>query len=120
MLLYIAAGITGLWGIAHLLATQGVVKGFSRLSDDNSHIIRMEWIVEGVALLSIASFVTVAALIEPATVLASAVYTVSIATLLVLAVVSLFTGFRVGFTAFKLCPVIFAGAAALIAWGAWF
>jgi hypothetical protein len=37
----------------------------------------------------------------------------------VLAVVSLFTGFRIAFLPFRLCPFIFGAAAALIAWGAW-
>jgi hypothetical protein len=31
----------------------------------------------------------------------------------------LFTGFKVSFLPFRLCPVIFGFSAALIAWGAW-
>jgi hypothetical protein len=38
--------------------------------------------------------------------------------LVVLAVVSLFTGFKVAFLPFRLCPVIFGVSAALIVWGA--
>jgi hypothetical protein len=45
------------WGIVHLLATKGVIAGFGELSADNRHIITMEWIVEGVALISTATFV---------------------------------------------------------------
>jgi hypothetical protein len=40
-------------------------------------------------------------------------------TLVVLAIVSLFTGFRVAFLPFRLCPLIFAAWALLIAGGAW-
>jgi len=31
-LLYIAAAMTGLWGVAHLVATRGVVAGFGALT----------------------------------------------------------------------------------------
>jgi len=119
VLLYVAAAMTGVWGIAHLFATKGVVKGFGDLSPDNRRIITMEWIVEGVALISIAFFVTAATAVQPGGALSSAVYAVAIGTLVVFAVVSLFTGFKVAFLPFRLCPVIFGVSAALIAWGAW-
>ncbi len=118
--LYIAAAMTGLWGIAHLFATRGAVAGFGDLTADNRRIITMEWIVEGVALVSTAAFVTVATAIQPEAAVSSAVYVVAIGTLLVLAAVSLFTGFRVAFLPFRLCPFIFGVSAILIAWGAWF
>jgi hypothetical protein len=117
--LYLAAALTGVWGIAHLLATRGVVRGFGDLSADNRRIITMEWIVEGVALISTAAFVAAATAVDPGAAVSSAVYSVAIGTLVVLAVVSLFTGFKVAFLPFRLCPVIFGVSAALIAWGAW-
>ena len=122
-LLYLAAALTGLWGAAHLFATKGVVKGFGELKPDNKRIITMEWIVEGVALISIAAFVIAAAAATPtgpASSVSSAIYAVAIGALLILAIVSLFTGFRVAFLPFRLCPIIFAVSALLIAWGAWF
>ena len=119
VLLYAASVITAIWGVAHLLATGGVVQGFGSISEDNKRIITMEWIVEGVALASVAAFVAVATVIDPNSAVSAGVYAVSIATLLVLAVVSLFTGFKVAFLPFRLCPVIFTLSAALIAWGAW-
>ena len=119
VLLYIAAALTGVWGIAHLFGTRGVVKGFGDLSADNRRIITMEWIVEGIALISTAAFVAVATAVDPGAAVSSAVYAVAIGTLVVLAVVSLFTGFKVDFLPFRLCPVIFSVSAALIAWGAW-
>ena len=114
VLLYVAAAMTGVWGIAHLFATKGVVKGFGDLSPDNRRIITMEWIVEGVALISIAFFVTAATAVQPGAALSSAVYAVAISTLVVLAVVSLFTGYKVAFLPFKLCPVIFTTSSVLI------
>jgi hypothetical protein len=118
-ILYAASAITSLWGVAHLFATKGVVAGFGKLTDDNRRIITMEWIVEGVALVSTAAFVAAATAAERQSAASSSVYAVAIATLLALAVVSLFTGFRVAFLPFKLCPIIFGLSAVLIAWGAW-
>ena len=119
ILIYIASIMTCLWGVAHLFATRGVVAGFGDLSADNRRIITMEWIVEGVALISIAAFVATVTAIQPGAIASQVVYAVSIVTLLTLAVVSLFTGFRVKFLPFKLCPFIFCASAALIFCGAW-
>lgn len=118
-LLYIAAAITGFWGTAHLFATRGVVAGFGELTADNRRIITMEWIVEGVALISIGTLVAVVTAIDATATASSAAYAVAIATLVILAIVSLFTGFKVAFLPFKLCPFIFGLSAVLIALGAW-
>jgi hypothetical protein len=118
-LLYLAAALTGVWGIAHLFATRGVVAGFGELTADNRRIITMEWIVEGVALVSLASLVAAVTAVDMAATAATAAYAVAVATLLVLALVSLATGFRVAFLPFRLCPLIFTISAALIALGAW-
>ena len=117
--LYLAAALTGLWGVAHLFATGGVVRGFGDLTTDNERIITMEWIVEGVALISTAAFVATTTAVDPAANASSAVYAVAIATLVALAVLSLFTGFKVRFLPFRLCPLIFGLSAVLIALGAW-
>jgi hypothetical protein len=117
--LYLASTLTAIWGIAHLFATRGVVSGFGDLTQDNRRIITMEWIVEGVSLISIAAFIVVATAIQPFSAVSSAVCAVAIGSLVVLAVVSLFTGFHIAFLPFRLCPFIFGSSAALIAWGAW-
>ena len=119
VLIYIASAMIGLWGVAHLFATKGVIVGFGDLTTDNRRIIIMEWIVEGVALISTAAFVSVVTGIQPEAPVSYAVYAVAIGTLVVLAVVSLFTGFRIAFLPFRLCPFIFGASAVLIAWGAW-
>ena len=122
-LLYVAAGLTGLWGIAHLCATKGVVACFGDISTDNRRVITMEWIVEGVALLSLAVLVVVVTVVDHTAGVtsgaATGAYAVAIGTLVVLAIVSLFTGFRVRFLPYRLCPLIFTLSAVLIALGAW-
>jgi len=120
VVLYIASALTGLWGVAHLFATKGVVAGFGDISTDNRRVITMEWIVEGVALLSVAAFVVAATTVQADAAVSSAVYAVAVGTLIVLAVVSLFTGFKVAFLPYRLCPFIFGASAVLIAWGGWF
>lgn len=118
-LLYLASVLTGIWGLAHLFATKGVVAGFGNISTDNRRIITMEWIVEGIALISIAAFVAVTTAIQPDAPVSAAIYGVAIATLVILAVVSLFTGFRVAFLPYRLCPFIFGASAVLIGMGAY-
>ena len=119
VLLYAAAVLTGLWGVAHLFATHGVVKCFGDLSADNRRIITMEWIVEGVALVSLGALVAAVTIVDAAGAAASAAYAVAVATLVVMALVSVFTGFRIAFLPFRLCPFIFGLSAILIALGAW-
>lgn len=119
VLIFVAAAVTTVWGIAHLFATRGVVAGFGELSADNRRIITMEWIVEGVALLSTAAYVAAVTVLDSGASASNAVYAVAVVTLAALAIVSLFTGFRVAFLPFRLCPLIFTVAAVLIAVGAW-
>ena len=45
-LAYVAAGIVGLWGIAHILPTARVVRAYSDTSRDNRLVITQEWIAE--------------------------------------------------------------------------
>ena len=117
-LLYLGAALTALWGISHLIPTRGVVAGFGEISDDNRHIITMEWIVEGVSLIFIGVLVAVVTAIDARADVATAVYIVSAVGLLVLALVSLFTGFKVRFLPFRLCPFILTLSAVLVLVGA--
>lgn len=117
LLVYLGAGLTALWGLAHLWPTRSVVEGFGGISEDNRRIITMEWIVEGVALLVIGILVATVSLIDPFSAESRAVYLICSAGLLVLAAVSLFTGFKVKFLPFKLCPLIFTVSSLLIVVG---
>jgi hypothetical protein len=115
--LYLGAVLAGMWGIAHLIPTSSVVGGFGAISEDNQRIITMEWIVEGVSLIFIGSVVAAAALVDPIGSGSRAVYLISVIGLLILAVVSLFTGFKVRFLPFRLCPFIFMASALLVVIG---
>lgn len=117
VLLYLGAAFTALWGISHLFPTRSVVKGFGNISVDNQRIITMEWIVEGVSLIFIGVLVAMVTIIDPTNSVSTAVYLLSTLGLLVLAMVSLFTGFKIKFLPFRLCPVIFTVSAILIVSG---
>jgi hypothetical protein len=114
VLLYLGAILTVIWGISHLIPTRNVVTGFGDISEDNRNIIMMEWIVEGVSLIFIGALVGVLTYIGPLGGLSKAAYAVVAAGLLALAIVSLFTGFKVKFLPFRLCPFILTISAALV------
>jgi hypothetical protein len=118
ILLFLGAGLTVIWGISHLIPTKNVVAGFGDIGHDNRQIITMEWIVEGVSLILIGALVAVVTFIDPKAGVSKAVYIVSTIGLLTLALVSLFTGFKVRFLPFKLCPFILTISAVLVISGA--
>lgn len=117
ILLYLGSGLTVIWGIAHLFPTKSVVQGFGEITIDNKCIITMEWIIEGLALIFIGVLVFTVTVIDPSNVVSTAVYFISIIMLLVIALLSLFTGFKISFLPFKLCPFIFTTSAVLIVIG---
>ena len=118
ILLYLGSGLTILWGISHLIPTKNVVQDFGDISLDNRHIITMEWIIEGVSLIFIGVLIAVVTVMDPDSIVSNAVYITSGIGLLGLALVALFTGFKVNFLPFKLCPFILTTSAALILIGA--
>ena len=114
VMLYLGAALTALWGTAHLFPTRSVVKGFGTISVDSQRIITMEWIIEGVSLIFIGALVASVTFIDPISTVSKAVFLLSATGLVVLASVSLFTGFKVNFLPYKLCPFIFTASALLI------
>ena len=114
ILLYLGSGLTVIWGVAHLFPTKSVVRGFGEISIDNKRIITMEWINEGLALIFIGVLVAAVTVIDPSNVVSTAIYFISAIMLLVMALLSLFTGFKISFLPFKLCPFIFTISAVLI------
>ena len=114
VLLCVGALMPVAWGIAHLFPTASVVRGFGPVSDDNRRIITMEWITEGVALTFTGTVVLVATIVDPLAPVSIALYWVTVAGLNILSLVSLFTGFRIRFLPFRLCPAIFTGSSILI------
>jgi hypothetical protein len=112
-LLYFGSILIFIWGVGHLMPTRNVVAGFGDLSLDNTRILTMEWLAEGLTLCFLGSLVTVVAFVigsaEPATRL---VARAASGMLIVMAIVSAFTGARTPLLPMKLCPLIKAVAAA--------
>jgi hypothetical protein len=117
VLIYIGAALPFLWGVAHLFPTKSIIQGFGDINADNRNIIAMEWIIEGVALIFIGSLVAIVTTIEPKSIVSASVYLSSSACLIILAAVSIFTGFKIRFLPFRLCPMIFTSSAILITLG---
>jgi hypothetical protein len=117
ILLYISSFLLFTWGTAHLFPTKNVVKGFGEISADNKNIIAMEWINEGATLIFLGILVLVITLADPAQAISRLVYICVFGFLNVLSLISIFTGFRVNFLPFKLCPFIFTGSSILILLG---
>lgn len=117
ILIYLGAALPFLWGVAHLFPTKSVIHGFGDISADNRIIIAMEWIIEGIALIFIGAIVAIVTAIEPRNTVSTSLYLSSAACLVILAVVSLLTGFRINFLPFRLCPIIFSSSAILITIG---
>jgi hypothetical protein len=111
---YIGGALAAGWGITHLAPTAKVVAGFGDIGDDNRNIIKMEWIAEGAMLIFIGTLVILVTAVEQNSHVTRAAYVISAAGLVSLAIVSLFTGFKVRYLPFRLCPVIFGLSAALI------
>ena len=113
-LLYLAAFLAVGWGVAHLFPTKNVVKGFGNISLDHRHVITMEWINEGATLIFIGALTAAVTLVDPASLVARTAYWLAIVMLIALSIISLFTGFKVNFLPYRLCPIIFTGSAVLI------
>ena len=113
-LLYIAGALTLLWGISHLFPTANVVMDFGDISTNNKLIITMEWIVEGVSLIFLGLLTIIVTMTDSESKLSKNMYISIVTMLFTLAIISLFTGFRIDFLPFKLCPAIFSTSAILI------
>ena len=112
-LLSIGSVVVFLWGAGHILPTRSVVAGFGELSSDNARIITMEWLIEGVTLCFVGALVAlVAAILGPLDAGTHLVARAAAAMLIVLAVISAYTGARTAVLPMKLCPYV-KGAVAL-------
>lgn len=107
VLLYVGSAVIFLWGLGHLMPTRNVVADFGEISADNKKIITMEWVIEGLTLCFLGVLVAVTASVlgsgDTATHL---VARLAAAMLVVLAVVSAFTGARTSVVPMKLCPLV--------------
>ncbi len=56
-LAYVAAAVTGLWGVAHAVPTTHAVAGVEPITPDNRRVILQGWIAESVTLWGLAALV---------------------------------------------------------------
>ena len=107
ILLYIGSAIIILWGIAHLIPTKAIIRGFGEISADNKKILAMEVISEGLTLIFLGVLpLLVTILADSQNQTAHIVYMVCGIMLLVMAVVTLLTGARTPTIWYKICPAV--------------
>jgi hypothetical protein len=114
ILTYVAAAITGLWGVAHAVPTRQVVAGFQDTSIDNRRVLLQEWLAEAITMWTLAALVTVVTAVADGTAAAEWADRVTAGSLIALAVLTSLTGARTPIIWFKLCPVLLGGSAALL------
>ena len=118
ILLYIGSAIIIVWGIAHIIPTRSVVKGFGEISEDNTKIITMEWAAEGITLCFIGVLVLLVTVIGGSQGAVSAlVYRISAGMLVVMAVWTALTGARTSIIPIKICPFVKTAVAILFVLG---
>ena len=114
ILLYIGSALIFIWGIAHIIPTKSVVKGFGEISDDNTKIITMEWAAEGMTLCFIGLLVLlVTAIAGSQNTVSTLVYQISAGMLVVMAVWTSVTGARTSIVPIKICPIVKTAVAIL-------
>ena len=117
ILIIIGAALTLVWGISHLIPTKSVVENFGNITVDNKRIITMEWINEGLTLIFIGVLVILTTVLSDHTLLNTIINLCVMVMLLAMSILSLFTGFKVKFLPYKLCPFIFCSSVILIGLG---
>jgi hypothetical protein len=118
-LIYTGAAIIILWGMAHIIPTKAIVKGFGDISGDNKKILAMEVIAEGITLLFLGILpILVTKLGDLESTIAKVVYLSDSAMLVVMAILTLATGARTPTIWYKICPVVKTVVAILFFLGA--
>ena len=118
LLIYISSILITIWGIAHIIPTKNIVRGFGEINKDNKLIISMEWISEGLFLIFIGLlnlFINIFGNLQSQEV--QIVRLVSIFFLIIMSILSLFTGARTKIIPMKICPVVKFFCALLIILG---
>lgn len=107
IMLYVGSIAMVLWGIAHIVPTRSVVKGFGPLSEENRRIITMEWVAEGLTLCFIGLLVLFVTMLGGArNPVSTIVYRASALMLIVMAGWSSWTGARTSIVPMKMCPFV--------------
>jgi hypothetical protein len=106
-LIYIGSAIIIIWGIAHVIPTRNIVKGFGDISGDNKKILVMELLSEGLTLIFLGVVpILVKMFGDSQSMTAHIVFYAEAGMLLVMALVTTFTGARTPVFWYKLCPAV--------------
>jgi hypothetical protein len=111
---WISSFILIAWGIAHLIPLKKVVQSFGEISEDSKNIISMEWLMEGVAIIFIGLLIALLTFFSTGEESTIMVFWLIIAVLNVMSLISLLTGFKVNYLAYKLCPAVLTGVSVLL------
>jgi hypothetical protein len=115
VLAYVAAGLVGLWGVAHAIPTPQVVAGFEPITPDNRRVLVQEWLAEAFTMWGVAAAVVVTTVVaEEGSDVAPWLYRVAAALLIALGGLTALTGARTPVIWFKVCPVLLGASAALL------
>lgn len=114
VLAYLAAAITGLWGVAHAVPTRQVLAGFAPITRDNRRVLLQEWLAEAFTMWGLAALVIAVTAAGSGTGVAAWVYRVAAGLLLALAVLTGLTGARTPVIWFRICPVLLTCSAVLL------
>jgi hypothetical protein len=114
VLAYLAAVVTGLWGVAHAIPTRQVLAGFAPITLGNRRILLQEWLAEAITMWGVAVLVIVVTAAGSGTGTAGWVYRMTAALLLALALLTSLTGARTPVIWFRICPVLLTVSAALL------
>ncbi len=118
ILIYIGAAIIILWGIAHVIPIKYIVNGFGVITPDNTKILFMEYIAEGMTLIFLGLLpLLVVVLGDPQSATAHIVFIASAVMLLAMALLTQLTGARTLIVWYTICPVIKTIAAILFILG---
>ncbi|NPD87405.1 MAG: hypothetical protein HGN29_01695 [Asgard group archaeon] len=117
-MLYVGSILIFLWGVGHLFPTKSIVEGFGNLSEDNRRIITMEWIAEGLVLCFLGLIPLFLAIFSDQSEIAFFIGNLGcVGMLIVLAILSFFTGAKTSILPMKLCPYIKLTGATLMLLG---
>ena len=107
VLLYTGSAIIIIWGVAHLIPTKAIVRGFGAVSEDNKKIITMESIAEGLTLCFIGILVLMVTIVGGyEDKVSKAVFWASGIMLFIIAILTALTGARTSILPYKICPLV--------------
>jgi len=113
-LAYVAATLTAVWGVAHVLPTSQVLAGFEPITVDNRRMLLQEWVAEAVTMWGLAALVITATIVDGGSSVTAWVYRLVAAVLVVLAGLTAMTGARTKIVWFRVCVALLFVSAVLL------